>query len=120
MEWKTKGRLTGTSFQYQRVGHCQKEVTKHERGKEGGEKAGTDTNQDSKVDLEKKNRSPKEKERHFEQGADLKQVYAVSFCCLCVCLLPMAEQAVVHYSAEIHQSGFLLTVLSVFDLAAQK
>lgn len=33
VEWKTRERLTGTSFQYQRVGHCQKEVKEYERRK---------------------------------------------------------------------------------------
>jgi len=35
---RERERLTGTSFQYQRVGHCQKEVKEHEKRKRQEEK----------------------------------------------------------------------------------
>lgn len=50
------------------MGHCQKQVTKHEKEEkeEGkGKKRLGQTHYLGKVDLEKKNRSPKEKERYF-------------------------------------------------------
>lgn len=64
VEWKTRERLTGTSFQYQRVGHCQKEVKEHEKRKRQEEKweaaRGQDRYFDSKVDLEEKDSAAKE------------------------------------------------------------
>lgn len=109
VEWKTRERLTGTSFQYQRVGHCQKEVKEHEKRKRQEEKweeaRGQDRYLDSKADLEEKDSAAKEMTDCFCRGVGVKLSYKCALWAFCEqvwtfvdeCFLPKAEQAVVQY-----------------------